>query len=295
MKTTRVIAFALMLASSNLVACGDGGEDRAAPDTRQENTGDAAAQKVNIVAREYSFDAPATLEGGVVQFTFSNRGNEPHFVGLARVNEGRTFEDVRAALTAPLPSPGSAPAGPPPSEDFGGTPTIHPGVEGEMAFNIPAGDYVFFCQIPAPDGVPHSAKGMLKDLTVTEGAEGTLPEADQTMVATDFAFDRAPSLKAGTNVLRLRNNGRQLHELSVIELASGKTVDDMVAWARQPSGPPPARYLGGVAIKAGEEATATLDLAEGRTYAVICEIPDFLGDFAPHVTKGMHTQALSVS
>lgn len=54
-------------------------------------------------------------------------------------------------------------------------------------------------------------------------------------------------------------------------------------------------FLGGVAIKAGEEAVATLELKRGSTYAFICAIPDMLGDFAPHLTKGMFTQPFTVA
>ena len=49
---------------------------------------------------------------------FTNNGKEPHFAGLAAVAPGKTFADVEAALTAPVSS--SAPAGPPPFEEFAG-------------------------------------------------------------------------------------------------------------------------------------------------------------------------------
>ncbi|MDP9441891.1 MAG: hypothetical protein M3P34_06905 [Actinomycetota bacterium] len=46
---------------------------------------------------------------------------------------------------------------------------------------------------------------------------------------------------------------------------------------------------GGVAVKPGEEGVATVDLKSGGTYAFVCAIPDVLGDFARHLTKGMFT------
>jgi uncharacterized cupredoxin-like copper-binding protein len=290
MKRTARIGSALLVAATMLLGCGDDGEP-SAPASPEE--AEASPARVDIAAQDFSFDAPATMNGGLVEFAFINRGKEPHFFGLAKIAEGKSFDDVKAAMSAP-PS-ATLPPGPPPFQDYAGIATTDPGLGGEAAFNIPAGSYVFFCAIPSPDGVSHAAKGMVQPVTVTEGTEGALAEADDTVIGTDFAFDKNPALKAGSNVLRIRNEGRQLHEINLIELSEGKTVDDVVAWVRQPAGPPPARFLGGVAIVPGEEANTTLDVSEGRTYAYICAIPDVLGDFAPHITKGMLTQSVTVS
>ncbi|MDP8960400.1 MAG: hypothetical protein M3N32_02090 [Actinomycetota bacterium] len=98
-----------------------------------------------------------------------------------------------------------------------------------------------------------------------------------------------PTLTAGVNTVGFHNQGRQLHEMNLVELSPGKSVDDVVRWLRQPGGPPPMAFLGGVAVKAGEEGVASLELKRGSTYACICATPDMLGNFAPHATKGMFT------
>ncbi|MFN2555405.1 MAG: hypothetical protein ABR592_00795 [Nitriliruptorales bacterium] len=293
-----------LLVAGLLTACGQGDErERAAPATtqavvtekvtRQESTADVAPTKIDITGKDYAFDVPATMQGGLVEISFFNAGREPHFAGFAKVAPGKTFDDARAALTAP---PGAVPpAGPPPLEDFGGASTIEPGARSKLAFNLPAGTYALYCQIPSPDGIPHGNKGMITQLTVTEGSAGRLPASVGTVVATDFAFNPVPPLRAGTNVVRVRNEGKQIHELNLVELGSGKTAEDVADWYRQPAGPPPMRFAGGVAIKPGEEATAELDMKAGTAYAYICEIPDFLGDFNLHVTKGMYTKPFSVS
>lgn len=204
-------------------------------------------------ALDYSFEAPETITGGLVEFSFTNRGKEPHFFGLARIPEGKSFDEVKGALTAAPPAEGPPP-GPPPFEDFAGIATGDAGVSGKASLNIPAGSYVFYCLIPSPDGVSHANKGIVKQMNVSEGSEGALAEADseRTFVATDFAFDKNFSAEAGDNVFRLRNDGRQLHEINLVEMAPDKTMDDLLAWHRQSQGPPPARFLGGVAIKPEE-------------------------------------------
>lgn len=288
MKPRVTAAFAILLGAVMLIGCGE-----SEPDEPSATPTEQSATQVTVAAEDFSFDAPATLAGGLVELTYTNRGQEPHFAGFAKAAPGKTYEDVKAALTAP-PSD-TPPAGPPPFEEFAGAPTADPGAGGNMTFNLDPGTYAFFCSIPSPDGISHAAKGMVKELTVTGGTDGALPQADVTVVATDFAFDSTPTLKAGANVVGLRNDGKQLHEINLVELAPDKTVEDVVAWYRQPSGPPPMRSLSGIAVKPGAEGTTTLDLQEGSTYAFICAIPDVLSDFAPHVTKGMFSQPILIS
>ena len=253
-----------------------------------------SARPLAIAATEYAFDAPASIEGGLVEVTFSNTGKEPHFVGFAKVAPGKQFADARAALTAP-PSAAAPPSGPPPFEPFAGVPAADPGLEGNMVVNLPAGTYALFCSIPAPDGTPHVAKGMIRELTVAEGGSGELPTSTQTVDATDFAFAvETGELVAGTQVVKLRNNGRQLHEINLVELTIDRSTDDVVAGLRSPRGRPPYRSLGGVAVRAGEEATTELTLTAGKTYALVCVIPDALGDRAPHAVKGMITSEFLV-
>ncbi|MEY2426537.1 MAG: hypothetical protein QOI61_2109, partial [Actinomycetota bacterium] len=137
--------------------------------------------------------------------------------------------------------------------------------------------------------VSHAVKGMVAEVTVTDGEPVALPDAAGTITAMDFSLTAPPALKAGENVVKLRNSGKQLHEINLIELPAGKTVADVTAWAAAPGGPPPQKSLSGVAVAPGQEGTATITLKAGSTYAFICVIPDSLGDFKAHITKGMAT------
>ena len=281
-----VAAVLLALSVTVLAACGGGTESPSEAAARSQPT------KLTIAATDYGFDAPDTITGGTVEISFTNTGKEPHFAGVAAVRPGKTFEDVQAALTAPASSP--PPPGPPPFEDVAGIATADPGRSSKATLNLPAGTYALFCQIPSPDGVSHAHKGMVRKLTVTAGQPGALPAAAGTVVGTDFGLSQAPQLQAGTNVVGLRNDGRQLHEINLVELPPGRTVDDVVRWYRQPAGPPPMASLGGVAVKPGEQGVTSIELKSGSTYAFICAIPDVLGDFVPHVAKGMFSAPFTV-
>ncbi|MGH9004221.1 MAG: hypothetical protein ACRDYV_13940, partial [Acidimicrobiia bacterium] len=234
-------------------ACG-GDEPEATPAETSTTTAEPTGPTpVAITAVDYSFEAQDSIEGGLVEFQFTNAGKESHFAGLAKAAEGKTFDDVKAALTAP-PS-GAPPTGPPPFVEFAGAATLDPAGKGNATFNLPAGTYALFCAIPAPDGVPHMAKGMIKSLMVTEGDAGEVPEPVSTETATDFSLAGAPPTKAGPSVVKLRNQGKQLHEVNLVELTPDKKLDDVVSWFKAPAGPPPMRFLSGVAVLPGEEGT----------------------------------------
>lgn len=291
--------FALGVLVVALTACGgeDGADDatNTTRSTEKQTAGEATPAEISLTARDYSFDLPSTFKGGVVDFSYVNAGKEPHFAAFAKIAPGKTVEDVKAVLTGPPPPPDSPPAGPPPFEEVLAFPTGDPGVTGRITGNVPAGSYAVYCVIPAPDGVSHAAKGMIKEVTVTEGTERELPSSVGTVEAVDFSLTAPPPMKEGKNVVRLSNKGKQLHEVNLIELPEEKKVEDAVAWFNQESGPPPFRFLAGVAVKPGEDATAELDLKSGSTYAFVCAIPDFLGDFKPHATKGMYTPTFRIS
>jgi uncharacterized cupredoxin-like copper-binding protein len=294
MRRTGAALAAVAIMTGLLGACGDDKPEAAPPE--ESTTAPRAprtAKPVAITAKEYAFEIGPTIEGGLVEISFTNSGAEPHFAGLAKVAEGKTFDDAKAVLTAP-PSD-TPPSGPPPFEEFAGAATVNPGRKGNATFNLPAGTYALFCALPAPDGVPHANKGMIQPLTVTEGIAGALPESATAMTASDFALAGAPPAMAGPAVVAIRNPGKQLHEVNLVELMPDKKIEDVVGWFKKPAGPPPMIFLSGVAVKPGEEGTTEFELEPGPTYAFICAVPDALGDFAPHVIKGMYTPAFTVS
>jgi hypothetical protein len=71
-------------------------------------------------------------------------------------------------------------------------------------------------------------------------------------------------------------------------------VADFVAWAAKLAGPPPGSFRGGPAIRDGLSVTTTFEMKAGARYVLVCIVPDSLGDGAPHITKGMHTEEFQV-
>ena len=91
------------------------------------------------------------------------------------------------------------------------------------------------------------------------------------------------------------NDGPQPHELTILALAPGKTLDDALAFFGEAphTGPPPFSDAGGLgAIGAGQTAWVDLDLAPGD-YAAVCLVPD-PATGKPHLMLGM-SAAFTVS
>jgi hypothetical protein len=153
------------------------------------------------------------------------------------------------------------------------------------------GNYVVICFIPSPDGAPHVAKGMVRPFTVTgTSTAATLPAVPDTIKLVDYGFQSSRPLRAGPHTIQVENVGPQEHELVLIKLAPGKTVQDFAGWAEGGlKGPPPASAVGGVAgLAKGLSAQFTADLTPGE-YGLICFVPD-IKDGKPHLVHGMMTQ-----
>jgi len=86
-----------------------------------------------------------------------------------------------------------------------GVPTLSQGEEVTIARELEPGTYALLCFVPAPDGRPHIAHGMVRTFDVGEGVAAELPDADAVISATDDSFE-IPELEAGEQTLELRND-----------------------------------------------------------------------------------------
>jgi uncharacterized cupredoxin-like copper-binding protein len=236
---------------------------------------------VAVTATDYALAAPDTLREGAVRFQLTNRGKEFHHLWVVRLEQGKTLDDFRTALSAGGPFPAWA-------RSLGGPNAPAPeGGEANATLVLAAGRYLLLCGIPGPDGIPHLMKGMIRPLTVVPGADAAgVPRADITMSLRDYSFVLSGQMAAGRRVIEVRNDGAQTHEVELVRLAPGKSVHDVLAWVEKPAGPPPGMPLGGVSpLARGGVATFEVNLPPGR-YGMICFLPD-VKDGKPHHEHGM--------
>lgn len=245
----------------------------------------AAATELEIEATDFAFVGPASIPAGVTRIVVNNTGQEEHQAQVARIAEGKTFQDLTAALGQPDPAAALS------LLTLAGGPTaVAPGTTSATTSNLGPGLYAFLCFLQSPDGVPHLAKGQVSALEVTGTAiDAPLPAGDAELTLQDFAFVGVSTLTPGQHTVTVQNTGPQPHEATLVKLNEGITVAQVVqafTATESPSGPPPWTGAGGIAgISAGSTATMELDLEAGE-YAMICFIPD-PATGRPHAALGM--------
>lgn len=270
------------------------GECRTLPALAQA-TPEPAMPELIVVAKDFSFDMPATIPSGFTAVTMENQGTVDHLAIFIKLNQGVTLDDAQAAET-PLDLSKLG-------DSFGG-PIVAPGGRQTTVIDLEDGSYVVACVVTVPDGIAHYHKGMIAPLEVTaNNATGAAPAADLKIELIEMMFHELPdTLPAGSSVWEIENTGTTIHEMVVFKLDHGITGDQVVAMllgpppnatpGAAPSGPPPFTAVGATSfISPGRTIYVTLDLVPG-TYLAVCFWHDVWGGQA-HAELGM-TQTFTV-
>jgi len=265
-----------LLAVTALVACGTG-------EKKSEDSAQAAASQnsLMIMAQEFTFDAPDTVPAGFTRVGLMNHGAEAHHAVIVRLDSGHVAGELLDALAK-----NRVPAW---AVFLGGPNASMQGIS-ETAVELTPGNYVLICLIPSTDGVLHVAKGMVRNLVVKDGAAPTVaPTADLTITLSDYAFKKSAPLTAGAHVIRVDNAAEQPHELLLVRLEPGKTIQEFAEWAEKPQGPPPGTPVGGTTPQSqGTVNYVFADLTPGE-YGLVCFVPD-VKDGKLHLVHGMIEQ-----
>lgn len=242
---------------------------------------------VTIKAMDYSYDQPVSIPAGYVRVSLVNNGLQPHQVNIMRLNDGVTLDQLMANLKNPS-TMGKALMM---VTFYGGANTIRPGETQEVILNLIAGNYVSICFVTGSDNIPHFAKGMIKTFTVTPAPANTTqvapPTASATVLLRDFNFVLPSTLPAGkTIVVQVTNQGSQPHEIALIKLHAGKTMQDAFNFLVHPTTAQPFDEVGGMgALQPNTSAEMELTLQPG-SYGALCFVPDAKTG-VPHFMLGM--------
>jgi hypothetical protein len=249
-------------------------------------TSGSTAPTVQLTARDFAYDINDSIVGGLVKLEMRNTGQEPHHAQFGRLNDGVTQQQFTAALMNP--DPGAALGM---ISLAGGPGIVQPGQSQVVYDDLRPGKYTLLCFVEGSDGVPHAAKGMIDfiDVTAPTGTASTPPTAQLQMSVADFSFTGGDTIPASRTTVEVTNNGPQPHEVAILKLDSGVTVEQlraMFAATTPPAGPPPFEESGGLqAIGRGQKGWMELNLAAGN-YAYICFVPD-PATGSPHFALGM--------
>jgi hypothetical protein len=273
------------MAAGVLIGCQSNRSDTASGDSASTTGQPSAANAttVNVTAKEFAFDAPAKVPAGLVTMQLANQGTELHHAQVIKLEQGKRLADLGQAMKNP---------GPPPAwiKFVGGPNAIPPGKNSNATAVLEPGRYAYLCLVWGPDKVMHVAKGMMREFEVVDSASSAgkgLPTADVTINLVDYDFHSSQPLTPGRKTILVINDGPQPHELALVKLAPGKTVEDFAHWVEvEMKGPPPAEPVGGVVmLDKGARGTFTAELEPGE-YGLLCFMPDSK-DGKPHLAHGM--------
>lgn len=265
--------FAAALAGGVLLACAK----KPAPPAAA-----TSANVVTVTASDFAFAAPDTIPAGLTTLKLENHGQEVHQLVLIRIDSGKTMADLAGMMknpNAPIPGWVTFPLG------VGG---ITPTDSANSTATLPAGHYAMVCFLPSPDGTPHVAKGMVRQIEIVASAAAVAPEPAPDLVITmkDYTWELSAPPTAGTHIMRVENVGPQLHEIQMFQMAPGKSAKDLMGWIQTMKGPPPGKPVGGYAgLAPGLHGFFTTTFAPGM-YVFLCYVPD-KKDNKPHMMHGM--------
>lgn len=255
----------LMVALLVLGACTMGGGEA----TVEETGGDIP--EVVVAMGDTGPSIAAEVPSGVVAINL----NAAPGALLARLNEGVTLEQLNEGLTQPDPTAAVSLV-----SLLGGASNT---TDGKLIVDLQAGQHVL---VNFPEDGPPSAV----PFTAGEASGATAPTPDVTVDLVDFNFAIPAEIEAGPKVWQISNKGQQWHEMAIVKLSDGATVDDVLAMLQseeEPAGPPPFEDVAFWSPNSpGETGYVTWDLPAGE-YTVLCFLPDLAGDMSAHAAHGM--------
>jgi hypothetical protein len=253
-----------------------------------------------VAALDYVFDAPAEIPSGWITFRMENRGREHHFLLLARLPTGKTFEDYQREIGPSFDSTwhalregtvDKAEAGQMLGQllpewyasvvYMGGPGLVAPDGIARTTVNLEPGTYVMECYVKTPDGEFHASLGMQRPITVTnESSGGRAPEADIEITLSNYQIVVEGELSSSEHTIAVHFEqhpevglGNDVH---VVRLEDETNLSELVTWMdwMEVNGlraPAPANFLGGAQeMPVGHTAYFTVDLRPGR-YAWVSE------------------------
>ena len=243
-----------------------------------------------LTAQDYAFSFPDTVAAGWTTIRLANHGTQPHMAQLIRIDPGHTAEEYLAAYSEAFRTKGPRPDW---ARRLGGPTVTVPHDSSSATLYLEPGTYVWSCLYNVPDGVPHAVgHNMSKPFVVRASGvvDSAAPAADVVMQLADYSFTVTPALTPGRHTIRIENAGPEPHEVGLIRLADGKTMQDFLAWLSNPVTPPDSvgRVVGGTTSFApGGQVFVDLDLAPGE-YLLVCFVT--APDGRSHIEHGMIQQ-----
>ena len=262
----------------------------------------ASSNVVALSITGHTLQTPDTIDAGWITFRFSNNGDDIHYAHIVRLSDERTVAELIAAYAEAIRTSSPRPKW---LTRFGGPGGATPGDTSAVTQYLEPGNYVWLCPVEDRAGTPHFSVGEYKAFVVraasANAAAQAAPTPDAEIRLLDFTFDIVPPLKAGQHTIRVVNAGSDSHDVGMLRLAPGMTMEALRsvlnperARRSQPAnsdeGPPPdlGTVAGGVAALApGMQAFFETNLTPGE-YVLFWMVT--APDGQSHIEHGMMQQ-----
>jgi hypothetical protein len=283
-------SYALLAALTAVLAlaaggCGGGSDDPTKVDvkvTENSNT-------------DYSISIPSEIEGGAVELTLDNSGNqEPHAAQLIQLGEGHTYAQAQAIIESEKPQ-----EVPDWIHGYGGIGTTQPGQTGTATVFLDEGHYVLQDNAENDRNEP-----VVKEFDVEGTNDADLPDEGGSITAATTGSDdpaheyewKTADLKAGENTITWDSQGEEaLHLLAAFPIKDGATIDDVKKefasdfGGGQPRTIDPENAVDLAVLDGGKKEVTTVNLQPGR-YAFVCFLPDRDEPDKPHTQTGLFSE-----
>ena len=237
---------------------------------RRPRTGQIPGSEFVVVATDHAFQAPEQVDAGLVNVRLFNRGKEMHHVlvikvdrlyGLSQISEYLRNNDWNVPWMTPM----------------GGPEAVGPGGVASAIMVLEPGRYVLACVVASPaTHRQHFMDGMIRELSVVKPpgtpAPAQLPPAEISLRMFEWNFSLDGPLFAGRRTIRVENAGKFEHQVWMVRLLPGRTIEQAIAWAETPRGPAPFDPVGGTTgLASGRAVNISVDLMPGE-YALLCTL-----------------------
>lgn len=240
------------------------------------SAGAAGSNTFTVKAGEYTYKLSGSPKAGWTQIDFQNDGTEYHMMAVFSLKKGVTLAQVKKAVLSNDQSAGDAIAGK--AQVSGAPDLLAPGEKTTVITKLPAGHYALACFVPAPDGAPHAAHGMIKLFDVSTDKSSLTPPKDGLVAVTvaDDAITLPTSGMPAHGWAKVTNNATKPRSLDIAHLLGNATFEEADAYFANlfqsgtlPAGDAPAAIQGGAqSIPPGGTAYVQLDLTAGRNVLV---------------------------
>lgn len=260
-----VVLLALTLTGGTLAAQG-----RPATAATPATPAPSPANEVVVVATDFRFEAPASVDAGLVNFRLFNRGRELHHLLVIRIDRMAKTSEIAELLKA---NDWNVPW----MHALGGPESVAPGGVSSASMVLEPGRYVLACVVSSPSTHrQHFMDGMIRELLVVKAPGPTrramLPNAAAKVTLFEWNFTFEGTLAAGRRDIRVENIGRFEHQMWIVRMSPGRTLDEAVKWAENPQGVAPFESVGGTTgLGPGRSINITVDLLPGD-YALLCTL-----------------------